>query len=137
MECCSGRAAGISLCIVILLACLSGCSKEAVFLTDKFDNAGRFGDTTLVATDSDWSNRGQSAGPGYLSKRLVVDSWKGYLARTFIGFTSLPDSGVEITSATLQLYGARLLLEKDLHLAGLCMASHICQGLLKYAKNGC
>ncbi|MFH1314400.1 MAG: DNRLRE domain-containing protein [Candidatus Eisenbacteria bacterium] len=100
----------ISVCfgIILILACLSGCSKESVFLTDRFENDGRFRDTTLVAVDSDWANRSHSAKPGWLSKRLVVGAWQGYLARAFIGFSSLPDSGVEITNATLHLYGARV-----------------------------
>jgi hypothetical protein len=108
MERSFGRAISVCIGVILILACLSGCSKESVFLTDKFENDERFRDTTLVALDSDWANRGRSAAPGWLSKRLAVGAWQGYLARAFIGFSSLPDSGVEITNATLHLYGARV-----------------------------
>ena len=102
MEHLFGRAISVCFGVILTLACLSGCSKESVFLTDKFENDERFRDTTLVAFDSDWANRGPSAAPGWLSKRLVVGAWQGYLARAFIGFSSLPDSDTSSWAKRLQ-----------------------------------
>jgi hypothetical protein len=108
MERLCGRAISACFSMILILAWLSGCSKEAAFYSDRLPSDERFRDTTLVAVASDWASSGHSASSSWLSKRLVVGAWQGYLARTFIGFSSLPDSGAEITSATLHLYAARV-----------------------------
>jgi hypothetical protein len=95
-----GLAAGV--------VCIFGCSKEATFLADDLGVAGRLRDTTLTATTSDWDSQGHSGGSAWRSKRLVVGAWRNYLARSFMKFSSLPDSTVEITDATLFLYAARV-----------------------------
>jgi hypothetical protein len=96
--------------VVIILAVLAGCSKEASFTVDDIPTGYRFKVDTLLAVDSDWANRGSSAGSSYLSKRLLAGSGEGplsesfYLSRTFLWFLSLPDSTVDVTSAQIFLY---------------------------------
>ena len=102
-----GRAISACFTVMLALACLSGCSKEAAFYSDELPGNERFVDTTLVAVSSDWASADHSTGSRSWSKQLVVGAWKGYKARAFIGFSSLPDSGDEITSATLHLHAAR------------------------------
>jgi hypothetical protein len=107
MERSSGRAVSACLTLLLILACLSGCSKEAAFYSDELPGSERFRDTTLVAVASDWASSDHSMGSRQLTKRLVVGAWRNYKARAFIGFSSLPDSGAEILSATLYLHAAR------------------------------
>jgi hypothetical protein len=107
MERSCGRAISACFTVILALACLSGCSKEAAFYSDDVAGSERLRDTTLVAVVSDWASSDHSTGSRQLSKRLVVGAWKGYKARAFIGFSSLPDSGDEIMSATLHLHAAR------------------------------
>lgn len=93
--------------IVIVAACV-GCSKEAAFSTDDLETEGRFKSDRLYATRSDWANRGHSAGNIWQSKRLVVCRWRGYQARSFLKFASLPDSTAQIDSVHLFLYATRV-----------------------------
>jgi len=97
------------LSLIIVLGGYTGCSQEATF-TPPVDmrTSERFRSTTYRAVDSDWSNRGESAGPGYLSERFVVCNWEGYLSRGFIRFTAFPDTEVTVDSVLLYLYVTRI-----------------------------
>ena len=95
--------------LIIILVCYAGCSQEASFTPPEDLKVGeRFRDTVLVAEQSDWSNSGQSAGPGWNSQRFVVGNWEGYLSRGFVRFPALPDSGVTVDSAMLYIYVTRV-----------------------------
>ncbi len=97
------------LSLIIILGGYTGCSQEAAF-TPPVDmrTSERFRSTTYTAIDSDWSNSGESAGPGYLSERFVVCNWEGYLSRGFIRFTAFPDTEVTVDSVLLYLYVTRI-----------------------------
>jgi hypothetical protein len=97
------------LSLIIVLGVYTGCSQEAAF-TPPIDmrTSERFRTATYTAVDSDWSNRGQSAGPGYLSDRFVVCNWEGYLSRGFMRFTAFPDTEVTVDSVLLYLYVTRM-----------------------------
>ena len=97
------------LSLIIVLGGYTGCSREAAF-TPPVDmgTSERFQSTTYSAVDSDWSNSGKSAGPGYLSERFVVCNWEGYLSRGFVRFTAFPDTEVTVESALLYLYVTRI-----------------------------
>jgi hypothetical protein len=96
------------LSLAALLGYIVGCSKEAAFLADDLGTGERLRSDTLAATASDWDNLGHTKGSPWNSKRVVLGAWKGYLARGFMRFSSLPDSTADITSASLFLYAARV-----------------------------
>ncbi len=90
-----------------LLLCQS-CSKEASFEPLYGLNAGeRFRSDTLVAEASAWFNRGESAGPGWSSTRMVVSNWQGYNSRCFLRFTAFPDTDVTVDRVLLYLWLTR------------------------------
>jgi hypothetical protein len=97
------------LSLIIVLGGYTGCSQEAAFTPPvDMNTSERFRSATYTAVDSDWSNSGQSAGPGYLSERFVVCNWEGYLSRGFIRFTAFPDTEVTVDSVLLYLYVTRI-----------------------------
>ncbi|MGQ9810457.1 MAG: DNRLRE domain-containing protein [bacterium] len=91
-----------------------GCTKEVFFESDDLVNQDRFRDTTLVAIESNWANRGKAASQTYTSRRLVVANATGVvddsymLARSFLWFRNLPDTTARIDSAYLYLYVTNL-----------------------------
>lgn len=100
--------------IVLISASILGCSKEALFYSDDLADPGRFRDTTLYAVRTDWDNARHTSGSAWLSQRLVVANAPGpieqstFLARTFLWFTSLPETTAKIERASLFLYVTRL-----------------------------
>jgi hypothetical protein len=100
-----------TICIVLLSAILwcQGCSKEASFEPlFELDPGGRLRSDTLVATESEWFNKGSSAGPSWSSTRMVVCNWSGYDSRGFLRFTAFPDTSVTIDSVLLYLWATRI-----------------------------
>jgi hypothetical protein len=90
---------------------LGGCSQKESFSPYLSGDLGLdtlFEFKSLRSIESDWANRGGSAGVSWASKRAVVCAWQGYLSRSFLWFTALPDSLVEVTSASLYLYATRV-----------------------------
>ncbi len=97
------------LSLIIVLAGYTGCSQDAAF-TPPVDmrTSERFRSTIYTSVDSDWSNSGENAGPGYLSERFVVCNWEGYLSRGFVRFVVFPDTSVTVDSVLLYLYVTRV-----------------------------
>ena len=96
---------------VILLSALllcQSCSKEASFEPlFELDPGGRFRSDTLLADTSAWFNRGESAGPGWSSTRMVVCNWQGYDSRGFLRFTAFPDTDATVDRVLLYLWLTR------------------------------
>ena len=97
--------------LAMLLGLAAGCSQKESFTPDFIGGLGT--DTllatgTLVSTFESSASLGKSADSTWASTRLVVSNWRGYLSRALLQFSSLPDSTVEITKATLFLYATRI-----------------------------
>ncbi len=106
------RSCWLIICLVTLS--LWGCSKEAYFISENLVDDSRFRDTTLYAMTSKWANAGHTKGNSWLSERLVVANAPGpitgstMLARSFLWFTSLPETTAKVETASLYLYVTRL-----------------------------
>ncbi len=89
------------------LVLLAGCSERAVFeVTDLVPDSLLVTDTLDVSL-VDWANKGAAAEGLWKSERMVVCNWHGHMARCFMGFPR-PDTTLELTSAALYLYAARI-----------------------------
>jgi hypothetical protein len=87
------------------LSHFGGCSKEASFEPLFEINPGdRLRSDTLLATQSAWFNKGASAGPAYLSGRVVVGNWAGYDSRGFLRFTAFPETSSTVDTVLLYLW---------------------------------
>ena len=105
----AGRWAITAAALLSALLMCGSCSREASFEPLFELNPGeRFRSDTLTATESEWFNRGSSAGPGWSSTRVVVCNWNGYASRSFIRFTAFPDTSATVDSVSLYLWAARV-----------------------------
>ncbi len=101
------------LAIAIGSAWFARCSKEALFTSEDIVDLNRFRDTTLYAVESYWANAGHTKGNPWLSRRLVVANAPGplanstFFARSFLWFTSLPETTAKVEKANLFLYITR------------------------------
>ncbi len=104
----------VLICCAALIVTVWGCTKDVFFQSDDLVNQERFRDTTLVAVESNWANKGKTASDSYTSRRLVVANAPGViedshiLARCFLWFRSLPETTARIDSAFLYLYVTNL-----------------------------
>jgi len=101
------------LALIVGLFGIWGCSKEALFMSDDLADESRFRDTTLYAIRTDWDNALHTKGNPWLSSRLVVANMPGpvegstLLARSFLWFTTLPETTAQVENAVLYLYVTR------------------------------
>lgn len=106
---------GLPVCVTVLAAlaicALAGCSQKESFSPDIY--GGLAPDSLLDSIDRAASTEtsaslGAAADSLWASRQMVVANWRGRRAMSFLRFTALPESTVEITRASLFLYARRI-----------------------------
>ncbi|MFZ1946113.1 MAG: DNRLRE domain-containing protein [bacterium] len=95
----------------LAVCALAGCSQKESFSPDIYGDLAPdslFDSIDTAASTEASAGLGAAADSLWASRQMVVSNWRGRRAMSFVRFSALPESTVEITRASLFLYARRI-----------------------------